>query len=410
MADWVELAKQHPRYERLAPKYSEPGQRKKLLSLDGGGIRGVITLQVLAELERQLKEKAGGGEDFCLGDYFDYIGGTSTGAIIAACLAYGFPVKKIIELYDQLGQEMFKKPKNPLKWLWYKYLSNPLEGQLKDIFGKDEDGDDLKLGSGKLRCLLLLVLRNVSTDSFWPISNNPFARYNLGDGADYGNKNSNLYVPLYQLVRGSTAAPTFFAPQKIEVRSKSSVKTFKFEDGGVTPYNNPAFLLYRMATVSAYNLAWEKGEDKLLLVSVGTGAAPRLNSNLGATFLLSNASLVPNALMYGALVDQDINCRMTGRCVHGAPIDRELGDMIPPAASKDEGPKFTPSPGDPQRAFLYARYNAELSKGWFQENGFGKLDPAVVGKLDSTDHIADLRRIGQKVAEEVDINKFASFI
>lgn len=409
MADWDGLVKEHPRYERLAKKYREPRARK-LLSLDGGGIRGVITLQVLAELERQLKEKSGRGEDFRLGDYFDYIGGTSTGAIIAACLAFGLPVKDIIKLYDDLGQKMFKKPRNPLKMLWYKYLSEPLEGQLKGIFKKDEDGDDFKLGSGQLRCLLLLVLRNVSTDSFWPINNNPFARYNLGDGADYGNKNSNLYVPLYQLVRGSTAAPTFFAPQKIEVRSKKSVKTFKFEDGGVTPYNNPAFLLYRMATVSAYNLGWEKGEKNLLLISIGTGAAPEVNDNLRASFLLSNASLVPKALMYGALVDQDINCRMTGRCIHGAPIDRELGDMIPPAATKEEGPKFTPRPNEPQRAFLYARYNAELSKDWLEKKGLGRLDPAKVSKLDSTDYIDDLRLIGQQVAKEVDVSKFSEFI
>lgn len=408
MADWDRLAKEHPRYERLALKYHEPRPRR-LLSLDGGGIRGVITLQVLAELEEQLKANAGGGDDFRLGDYFDYIGGTSTGAIIASCLAHGFPVKKIAELYDSLGKEMFKKPWNPVKWLWYKYQSEPLVGQLKDIFGKDEDGDDFKLGSGQLRCLLLLVLRNVSTDSPWPISSNPFARYNIGEGADYGAKKSNLFVPLCQLVRASTAAPTFFSPQEIEVSSKNSVKKFKFEDGGVTPYNNPAFLLYRMATVPSYNLAWEKGEDKLLLVSIGTGAAPRLQDNFGANFLLSNAALVPNALMYGALVDQDINCRMAGRCVHGAPIDSELGDLIPPATSEAEGPKFTPRPGH-ERTFVYARYNAELSTDWFKKNGFEGLDPDVVGKLDSTDHIEDLRRIGQKVAREVDVSKFAPLV
>jgi predicted acylesterase/phospholipase RssA len=404
MADWEKLVEEHPRYERLARKYAEQRPRR-LLSLDGGGIRGVITLQVLAELERQLKAKTGSGDDFRLGDYFDYIGGTSTGAIIASCLAYGFSVKEIGGLYDSLGKKMFKKPLNPLKWLWYKYQSEPLVAQLKDIFGKDEDGDDFKLGSGRLRCLLLLVLRNVSTDSAWPISSNPFAKYNLGEGADYGQKKSNLYVPLYELVRASTAAPTFFSPQSIKVSSKNSVKEYKFEDGGVTPYNNPAFLLYRMATVPAYKLAWETGEDRLLLVSIGTGAAPRLQDNLGANFLLNNAQLVPNALMYGALVDQDINCRVAGRCVHGSPIDSELGDLVPPAASEAEGPKFTPRPGR-ERAFVYARYNAELSRGWFAQNGFDGLDPDVVGKLDSTDHIEDLRRIGLKVAEEIDVNRF----
>ena len=64
--------------------------------------------------------------------------------------------------------------------------------------------------------------------------------------------------------------------------------------------------------------------------------------------------------MYGAQVDQDINCRVVGRCVHGAPIDRELGDLIPRRVEGDEK-KEVPLSEDLGRAFLYARYNAELS-------------------------------------------------
>lgn len=410
MGAWDRLADDHPRYQQMAEKYRTPRPRR-LLALDGGGIRGILTLEVLAELERQLKAATGGGDDFCLGDYFDYVGGTSTGAIIAACLAYGFPVRTISQLYDELGQQMFKKPRNPAKRLWYSYLSEPLEAQLKDRFGTDEEGDEFKLGSGQLRCLLLAVMRNVSTDSVWPVSNNPFARYNLGEGADYAKRNSNLFIPLWQLVRASTAAPTFFKPQTIEVRSKNSVKTFKFEDGGVTPYNNPAFLLYRMATVPAYGLGWEIGDDQLLLISVGTGAAPQLDDSLRARFILTNAKLVPSALMYGSLVDQDINCRVTGRCVHGAPIDRELGDLIPRAAPANGSARpALATPPERGRAFLYARYNAELSKEWLTSHGFGDLDPEAVGRLDSINHVADLRCIGRKVAEEVDVRLFGAFV
>ena len=57
---------------------------RKLLALDGGGIRGVLSLQVLIKMEGLLREQSGQGEDFRLCNYFDYIGGTSTGAIIAA--------------------------------------------------------------------------------------------------------------------------------------------------------------------------------------------------------------------------------------------------------------------------------------------------------------------------------------
>ena len=404
MSDWDKLAKQHPRYEQLAQKYREPRPRK-LLALDGGGIRGVLTLEVLVALEKKLKEATKSGDDFCLGNYFDYIAGTSTGAIIAAGLALGLSAQEMLDFYVDSGKAMFKKPFF-LKRLWYKYVSAPLAGELQKKFGKNT-----QLGSGDLRCLLLVIMRNVTTDSFWPVSSNPFAKYNLGTRSF---EQSNLSIPLWQLVRASTAAPVFFAPEVVDVgESDGEKERFVFEDGGVTPYNNPAFLLYRMATVDSYRLNWETGEKKLLLISVGTGAAPKIDNKIsgGGKFLLKNAAIIPSAMMYGALVDQDINCRVTGRCVHGAPIDSELGDLIPPeAVSEAEGPKF-PKPLDGhERKFIYARYNAELTKKWLTKNGFPDLDPEKVGKLDSIDSIDDLRRIGRKVAEEIDVSKFGSFV
>jgi predicted acylesterase/phospholipase RssA len=73
----------------LAERFETEKPQRKLLALDGGGIRGVITLEILAELERQLAEKTGQGKAFRLGQYFDYVAGTSTGAIVAAGLAVG---------------------------------------------------------------------------------------------------------------------------------------------------------------------------------------------------------------------------------------------------------------------------------------------------------------------------------
>src|SRR3954449_8490215 len=64
---------------------------KRILSLDGGGIRGILTLEYLDAIEGMLKNRSG-REDFLLCDYFDLIGGTSTGSIIAAGLACGMSV------------------------------------------------------------------------------------------------------------------------------------------------------------------------------------------------------------------------------------------------------------------------------------------------------------------------------
>jgi uncharacterized protein len=66
----------------------------RLLLLDGGGIRGALTLEILAEIESPLATITGKGKAFRISDYFDYIGGTSTGAIIGAGLSIGTSVKQ----------------------------------------------------------------------------------------------------------------------------------------------------------------------------------------------------------------------------------------------------------------------------------------------------------------------------
>ena len=61
----------------------------KLLALDGGGIRGVMTLEVLLALQEMLQRELKRDDSFVLADYFDYVAGTSTGAIIATFLSLG---------------------------------------------------------------------------------------------------------------------------------------------------------------------------------------------------------------------------------------------------------------------------------------------------------------------------------
>src|SRR5829696_1082979 len=390
MSVWGTLAK---RYE------AQPGQEpppRKLLALDGGGIRGILTLEVLLRIERLLAEATGEGEKFRLCDFFDYIGGTSTGAIIAAGLARGMSAGELLAFYEQAGPAMFKQS-GFLRRLRYFYRSQPLAEKLKETFGEQTN-----LLPENLKCLLLVVTRNVTTDSPWPISSNPLARYN-----DPSRPDSNLKIPLWHLVRASTAAPVFFAPEVLQWDSEDPAKTFKFVDGGLTPYNNPAFLLWRMATQAPYRLNWKNGERNILLVSVGTGAAPRLDADVySRDNVLENVANLPSALMYGAQVDQDINCRMVGRCVYGEIIDRELGDLIP----KDENGKTIPLSQDMDRAFLYARYNADLSGPWLSKMGLGDIDPAEVSRLDSVDYVDDLRRIGRKVGEEVKLEHFGPFV
>jgi hypothetical protein len=366
----------------LAARY-EKEQPRKILSLDGGGIRGVLTLEILLELEKQLKSDLKKDDSFRLSDFFDYIGGTSTGAIIAAGLSRGMSVQQLLDFYEQKGEAMFDKA-FLLKRVKYFYNEGPLLQELKNTFGSG----DIDLLSGDFKSLLLVVTMNRSTDSPWPISNNPNAKYNAP-----GRPDCNLRIPLYQLVRASTAAPAYFRPETLQWDPKNPEKTFVFVDGGVTPYNNPAFLLYRMATQQPYGLNWKTGEKELLIVSVGTGSAP---SPGVYDHLLETLKELPNNLMYTMQVDQDINCRTVGRCIFGAPIDRELGDMVP----LDNNDKILDLASDANRHFSYVRYNADLSEEGLIASGLGHIDSDAVRQMDSVKNIDKLREVGQAVAKK----------
>jgi uncharacterized protein len=309
---------------------------KKLLAIDGGGIRGVLALEVLQGIEDLLKSKSG-RPDFRLADYFDYIAGTSTGGIIAAGLSIGMTVGQILAFYQEAGAQMFVKA-NLLRRLRYKFEDEPLAAKLREVFAPDTT-----LGSEKLQTLLLLVMRNATTDSPWPISNNPYARYN-----DRSRDDCNLSLPLWQLIRASTAAPTYFPPEVVMLSpGTAKERGFVFVDGGVTMYNNPAFQMFLMATLDRYWSAkpearWRTGADRMLIVSVGTGTSPAARQGLDPDEmnLLFNASTIPSALMFAALNEQDLLCRVFGDCRAGEAIDRDVGDFVGSAGPLQQGQKL----------------------------------------------------------------------
>jgi patatin-like phospholipase/acyl hydrolase len=369
---------------------SKTGPRK-LLALDGGGIRGIITIEVLAKIESLLQEKLGADDKFLLADYFDYIAGTSTGAIIASCLSWGMRVSEVREFYINQGENMFDSA-SLLKQFQYKFEDKNLAQELREKF-QEKDGSVATLGSSLLKTLLLMVMRNATTDSPWPISNNPYARYN-----DPSRPDCNLQLPLWQLIRASTAAPTYFPPEVIEVEKG---EPFVFVDGGITSFNNPAFQLFLMATTKPYKLNWPVGEDKMLLVSVGTGMTPSANKNLkpGEMNLLYNAGAIPSTLMFAAQNQQDMLCRIFGKCLEGDIIDREVGNMIDINA-----------PGG-KKLFTYVRYNADLSHEGLSALGLTQINPADVQKMDAVDKIEELQAVGKAIADQkVKKEHFVNFL
>src|SRR5580704_5930320 len=121
----------------------------KILSLDGGGIRGVFPAAFLAKLEEHL--------DHPVGSYFDLIAGTSTGGIIAIGLGLGLSAKDVLQLYEDHGPAIFDQQHGALSnWLrkrwrggrhWFatKYEATELRSALYDILG------ERRLGESKTR-------------------------------------------------------------------------------------------------------------------------------------------------------------------------------------------------------------------------------------------------------------------
>ena len=351
---------------------------KRILSLDGGGIRGVFTLELLLEMQTLLREHYQNPK-LVLRDHFDCFAGTSTGAIIATCLCWGMEVEDVLKLYTEVGGKMFQ----PLPWYQFvrkflvtKFTAEPLTEILKNLFLDDETGQPALLSSSRIKDkLLLVVVRNHTTGSAWPLTNNPLAKYNKLDRPD-----CNMKIPLWELVRASTAAPTFFPPAEIMLGDTKQI----FVDGSITPYSNPAVIAALTATLPAYHVDWPTGPEKIRLVSVGTiqfsSELPGSNPKLWVGYY---AKQIPTALLQTMGWQQDYICRCLGTCLYGEPLDGEIGDLI----------------GVPNiflhSWFSYVRYNQTYKKKEMEEI---LLRHPHLAEIDAIDAIPILSQVGKEYA------------
>lgn len=365
---------------------------KKILACDGGGILGLMSVEILAKLEADLRTRFN-KPGLVLADYFDFVCGTSTGAIIASCIATGMSTEQIRKFYVDSGQQMFDKA-SLLKRLRYSYNDEPLARKLRTELDKalshvaTAAEPNATLGDANLRTLLMMVMRNVTTDSPWPVSNNPLAKYNSTARDD-----CNLKLPLWQLVRASTAAPTFFPPEVVTFgEEKAKQYQFIFVDGGITTYNNPAFLAFQMVTAAPYKISWPTGSDKLLIVSIGTGSTAKARPDVDADdlWLLDNAKNLPGALMNAASAGWDMACRVLGDCRFGPSIDREINDMLPTEA--------VPVTSTVPKQFAYVRYDPDVSQAGLNTLGLADIKAEQVQVIDSVKHMPQIQRVGTTYA------------
>jgi len=305
-----------------AEHFSNKTSPKRILALDGGGIRGALTLGYLQRIEDILRKQHGNSSKFRLSDYFDLIGGTSTGSIIASCLAIGMSVKEIKEMYMDLGDKIFGK-----KYKWWKifeiddlikasYKSKPLEDELQKVFGTETT-----LASDKILTGLCIVAKRADTNSVWPLINHPGGRYyNSADGM-------NKDILLWKAVRASAAAPTYFLPQIIDVGG--GLGEAAFVDGGVSMANNPALQLLMIATLDGFPFKWKWGADNLLVVSVGTGMGrwKKIPAAVKKNNLLNWASQLPDMLMQDASWHNQLLLQWFSNSPTAWEIDGETGKL-----------------------------------------------------------------------------------
>ncbi len=332
----------------------EPGGPKRILALDGGGLRGILTLGFLARIESLLRDRYGGGDDFRLSHYFDLISGTSTGAIIAASLARGMTVQEITTNYLILGKEVFNASWFRRGVIRARYDERKLTNELKRVFG-----EQTTLGDPSLETGLLVVTKRMDTGSPWPLGNNPRGKY-FEAGVDDGWI-SNREYPLWKVVRASTAAPAFFDPEEITIKRQPGRGDVvgRFVDGGVSPFNNPSLQALMYATLEGYRVNWPMGERNLLLVSIGTGSADpgHTPSKLAA----GDAVKALLALMDDCAALVQTMMQWLSANPNAQDIDRELGNL--------SGDLLTPDP-----LLSYVRYDLSLTRE--------ALDPLMPGLSD----------------------------
>ncbi len=210
---------------------------KVLLSIDGGGIRGIIPLCALIELERQTGKSAR--------ESISFVAGTSTGAIIAAGLARGIPAEQMLDLYQTLGPKIFRK--DVLGWIFslgsFKYRSRPLYDLLAERVGH--------CALNQLEIDLLITAKRVS-------DGRPF--YFVRDNEV--NDQVTGQLDLVDCVTASAAAPTYFEPWEVPGVGPCV-------DGGVGIAGNP---VYQMCVEAFYYTppgAYTPAE--CIVVSLGTG-------------------------------------------------------------------------------------------------------------------------------------------
>jgi hypothetical protein len=413
---------------------------KRLLSFDGGGVRGAISVAFLERIETIFKEhqhklltdyiaekeRAGIADAnlaaarkklaarFRLADWFDLVGGTSTGSLIAGAIALDFNTDDIKKFYLERAPYVFARPFWRIPGLQAKFDARALRQEIDHIVKQRTlDSPDLITG-------LSVVSKRIDTGSPWILTNNPRAPYwetkppTKEDPGWLGNR----YYKLATLVRASTAAPHFFDPEIVQIladeeqqagmqaetqagmhaagpedrdwldRLNEKLGRFPrltmlltklralqvagtkganpkthglFVDGGVTPFNNPSFALLMEVLVEPMGVRWKLGPENFTFVSIGTGGyrAKLSFTELGFAGPVKLALHSLLSMMGDTQTLALAQMQWLGECPDPWPINSAIGTLAGELPSES-------------RWFRFMRYDVQLEKPWL-ETKLGKV-------------------------------------
>jgi hypothetical protein len=351
---------------------------KRLLALDGGGVRGVIAVAFLERMEALLAERE--RRAVRLGDWFDLIGGTSTGSIIGSALALGRSTDDVRHFYLDRAPLTLKRPFWRIMGLQAKFDSAGLRHEIERVVGERTFGsEDLLTG-------LCVVAKRMDTGSPWIVSNNPCAPYweTPADKSYIGNR----HYRLANVVRASSAAPAYFDPEELPI--VDGAPGGLFVDGGVTPHQNPALALFLMTQLAAFGLRWATGPDQLLVISVGTGLS-RIRLTAAEAYRIRAIGLAIQAL--SGLIGDGARfvlalMQLLGECPAPWQIDSEIGDLHDDRL-----------PGG--KLFRFLRYDVPLDGDWIAAHldlRVSERDVTRVRRMDERDTIPLAYEIGRRAA------------
>ncbi|MEX2345571.1 MAG: CBASS cGAMP-activated phospholipase [Balneolaceae bacterium] len=239
----------------------------KILSIDGGGVRGIYPAKILAELESELVNQNKRVTN--LNNYFDLICGTSTGGIIALGLALGMKADQIFNLYKNHSADIFGSPRNLIERLFRpKYSQKELRRLINREFTKSAGINDPKIGHCKTRICI-------------PVYNAGEGQVNIIKTSHHPELYRDLNYPAVDVAQSTAAAPTFFKPHSFSYKVNKNDKVerrINNIDAGVFA-NNPTFIGLIEATRTL-----DVPLEKVKILSLGTGSTKFIEKETDKNF------------------------------------------------------------------------------------------------------------------------------